>query len=133
MKYICTKEEIWNIDIKFKAWDLIFLYWDLGSWKTTLVSALINKILNKDIKIQSPTYIHYKKYDKIFHFDLYRLESYNDFVNIWWEEILDNESLISFIEWPEILEDNYKPAYIIRLEKLPQDLNKRSIVIEKLL
>ncbi|HBA44704.1 TPA: hypothetical protein DEG21_04545 [Patescibacteria group bacterium] len=43
----------------------------------------MNEILKIDEKIKSPTYIHYKKYlDHIYHFDLYKLESYDEFVNI---------------------------------------------------
>lgn len=53
----------------------------------------------------------------IFHFDLYRLQKYDEFFAIGGEEILDTPENISFIEWPEILEKYYKPTLEIFLRK----------------
>ena len=80
-------------------------------------------------KVQSPTYIHYKKLSEdIYHFDLYRLSSYEEFVNIWWEEILDSKQNTCFIEWPDLLEWKYEPDVIIRLDKTDNE-NERKIEV----
>lgn len=121
-------KDLKNIKIDIKKWDIVFLYWDLASWKTTLSSILISKILWKNIDVKSPTYNYYNKYDNIYHFDLYRLSNYDEFFAIWWEEILDNKENISIIEWPEILKSYYKPTYEIFLRKT-DDKNKRIIKI----
>jgi tRNA threonylcarbamoyladenosine biosynthesis protein TsaE len=77
---------------------------DLGAGKTTISKYIIQSLLGKEVAVKSPTYIYYNKYgENIYHFDLYRLQSYDDFVNIGGEEILDNPANICIIEWPEIL------------------------------
>ena len=69
--------------------------------------------------VKSPTYVYYNRYrDSIYHFDLYRLQSYEDFVNIGGEEILDNPENICIIEWPEILDRYYEPTIDIQLRKV---------------
>jgi tRNA threonylcarbamoyladenosine biosynthesis protein TsaE len=108
--------------------NIIFLYWDLRAWKTTLSKHIINNILWIKDDIRSPTYTYYNKYGKnIYHFDLYRLNSYDAFFAIGWEEILDNPDNICIIEWPEILEKYFKADIVIKLWKISE--NERSIDI----
>jgi len=112
-----TIESLKNIAIDIHAPAIVFLYWDLWSWKTTLSSLLIQRLLGKNREITSPTYVYYNKYGNIYHFDLYRLENYDQFISIGWEEILDNNSWVIFIEWPELLEKYYTPDIKIYLRK----------------
>lgn len=121
-------EDLKKINLNLKKWDIVFLYWDLASWKTTLSSILISKILWKNIKVKSPTYNYYNKYDFVYHFDLYRLNSYDEFFAVGGEDILDNKENISIIEWPELIKDYYNPKYEIYLERT-NDENKRLIKI----
>lgn len=119
-----------KINFKIKKWDIIFLYGDLWSWKTTIIKHIINNLFQIKAKITSPTYIHYKKISSnIYHFDLYRLQNYNEFINIWWEEILENKNNICFIEWPEIIENNYKANIKIYLKFIKNNENMREIKI----
>jgi len=128
---IYTIDKLAEINIDCKKWDKIYFYWDLWAGKTTLIKQLIGRLLWKETIITSPTYIHYKKYEKnIYHFDLYRLSEYEEFINIWWEEILDNEDNICFIEWPEIIENTYKPSVKIFLKKVDWKDDERDIIIE---
>jgi len=96
---------------------LIFLRWDLWSWKTTISKYIINTLLKKDVDVRSPTYTYYNKYDNIFHFDLYRLENYDEFFAIWGEDILDNNDGVIIIEWPELIEKYYEADIEIILTK----------------
>jgi len=128
MKKIYDLKNIGDIKLNLRPWTIVFLYWDLASGKTTLSKNIINSYFKKDKNVTSPTYTYYQKYDNIYHFDLYRLENYEEFVNIWWEEILDNPNNICLIEWPEILEKYYSPEIKIFLNKL-EDENKREIEI----
>lgn len=115
-------DEFDKLNLDIKSGDIIFLYWDLGSGKTTLSKYIINKILGFDNHIKSPTYIYYNKYwENVFHFDLYRLKDYSEFINIWAEEIVDNEENICIIEWPELIEKNYKPTISIKISKTEDD------------
>lgn len=127
---IYTLKDLEKIDLKLKPWYKIFLYWDLWAGKTTIIKYILKNILWDNINITSPTYIHYKKYDNnIYHFDLYRLENYDDFINIGWEEIVDNGQNICFIEWPQIIEEIFKPNIKIILNKVLDNENERDIEI----
>jgi tRNA threonylcarbamoyladenosine biosynthesis protein TsaE len=129
MKY--SLNDLLDIKISIKPGYKIFLYWDLGSGKTSFVRKILFSHFNITDNVTSPTYIHYKKYkDNVYHFDLYRLENYDDFVNIWWEEILENPDNISFIEWPEILEHTYKADVTVRFGKIEWDEDSREVTIE---
>lgn len=132
MKIKLDKYKSLSLDIN--KWDIVFLYWDLWAWKTTFIQNILNNQFKIDEKIKSPTYVHYKKYlENIYHFDLYRLESYDEFINIGSEEILDNKDNISFIEWPELIERFYEPKYRIYLKKIEWKDNEREIEIQKTL
>jgi tRNA threonylcarbamoyladenosine biosynthesis protein TsaE len=121
-----------KLKLKIKNWDIIFLYWDLWAGKTTFISYFISEIIGINEKVKSPTYIHYKKYlDHIYHFDLYKLENYDEFVNIGWEEIFDDKNNISFIEWPELIENIYSPTYKIYITKTETE-DEREVEILKL-
>ncbi len=134
-KYNIT--ELKNLKIDITKPSIIFLYGDLWAWKTTLSKHIINKILWYRWNVISPTYTYYNKIElrtdnwelgNIYHFDLYRLRDYNEFFSIWWEEILDNNTWIILIEWPEILEKYYKPDIIIKLKKTKNE-DEREIEI----
>ncbi|MCK9272339.1 tRNA (adenosine(37)-N6)-threonylcarbamoyltransferase complex ATPase subunit type 1 TsaE [Candidatus Gracilibacteria bacterium] len=121
-----------KLKLKIKNGDIIFLYGDLGAGKTTFISYFISEILGINEKVKSPTYIHYKKYlDHIYHFDLYKLENYDEFVNIGGEEIFDDKNNISFIEWPELIENVYSPTYKIYITKTETE-DEREVGIVKI-
>jgi tRNA threonylcarbamoyladenosine biosynthesis protein TsaE len=129
-KYIL--DDIKKIDIKINSWDIIFLYWDLAAWKTTISKHIINDILKINKDITSPTYTYYNKYGQnIYHFDLYRLSNYDEFFAIGWEEILDNKENISIIEWPEILKNYFTPTIEIYLRKTQNDFEREIEIIYK--
>lgn len=121
-------EDITSLKIAINKGNLIFLYWDLRAWKTTLSKHIINDILWINEEVRSPTYTYYNKYrENIYHFDLYRLKNYDEFFAIGWEEILDNPDNICIVEWPEILEKYFKADIVIKLWKISD--NERSIDI----
>lgn len=127
-KKIYSLKNIGDIKLNLKPWTIVFLYWDLASGKTTLAKNIINSYFNTDKSVTSPTYTYYQKYDNIYHFDLYRLNNFEEFINIWWEEILDNPNNICIIEWPEIIEKYYQADIKIYLSKTSKD-NEREIEI----
>ncbi len=135
-KYILP--EINKIKISLNKEDIIFLKWDLWAWKTTISKFIINILLWVKDRVTSPTYTYYNKYKwtlnwkniDIYHFDLYRLSNYLEFFNIWAEEILDNNNGIILIEWPEIIENYYKPDLEIKLYKTENE-QMREIEIKR--
>ena len=84
----------------------IFMVGDLGSGKTTFTKGL-GAGLGFSNKVQSPTYPILNEYSHrnnfIYHFDLYRLKSISEFLEIGGIEYLSNTNGICIIEWPELI------------------------------
>ena len=119
-----------DLKIEIKKPCLIFLRWDLWAGKTTLAKHILNDILWIEGEVTSPTYTYYNKYLDNYHFDLYRINNYDEFFAIWWEEILDNNSWVILVEWPEIIEKYYSPDLEIILKKT-ENSEEREIKIIK--
>jgi len=85
----------------------IFLIGDLGSGKTTFTKGFA-KGLGFSNKVQSPTYPILNEYSNsgnfIYHFDLYRLKSISEFLEIGGIEYLSSKKGICIIEWPELID-----------------------------
>lgn len=122
MKQIYSLKEINSLKIDIIKPCVIFLKGDLWAGKTTFSKYIIWEILWVTEDITSPTFTYYNKYKSdIYHFDLYRLQKYDEFFAIWWEEILDNNTWVILIEWPEIIESYYQPDITIILNKAEKD------------
>ncbi len=100
--------------IDFAGKETIWLFnGNLGAGKTTLIG-YICKALGVTEDIQSPTFSivneHLCDHSKIYHFDCYRLETYEEALDFGMEEYLDSGHLC-LIEWPdrieELLPDNH--------------------------
>ena len=107
-----SSEETFNFAKKFaksiEYGSIILLIGDLGSGKTTF-SKGFSKGLGFDDVISSPTYPILNEYFSndhyLYHFDLYRLKSIGEFLEIGGLEYLDNKKAITLIEWPELIKD----------------------------
>lgn len=84
--------------------DVIALYGDLGTGKTTLARALIQALTDETTEVPSPTYTLVQTYQsdrfEIWHFDLYRIEDPEEIRELGMEETVDG---LVLIEWPEKL------------------------------
>lgn len=111
------------------AGDVVALYGGLGAGKTTLTRGLITALCGSETEVPSPTYTLVQTYDgpacPIFHFDLYRLESPDDLVELGWDE---TQSGIALVEWPEHAGDRL-PAWRLDLRLTP-DGNGRKVELE---
>ena len=100
---------------------LIAFRGDLGAGKTTLIKALIRSL---GIRSQgsSPSFSLVNLYEneqvRVYHCDLYRLESYEEALDIGLEDYLADEDSWCFIEWPEIVEFLLpRPYQLIKLRQ----------------
>jgi len=85
--------------------DVLALIGDLGGGKTTFVKGMASYFKVKE-EIQSPTFNLIKEYNlkrnglkKLYHMDMYRLESPEEVKNLGLFEIFDDFNGISVIEW----------------------------------
>ena len=84
-------------DVRFFA-----LQGDLGAGKTALVKAFTKHLAIED-EVSSPTFSLVNEYGNppcVYHFDLYRLATLQDILQIGFEDYLDSGHYC-FIEWPE--------------------------------
>jgi tRNA threonylcarbamoyl adenosine modification protein YjeE len=108
-------------------------YGDLGAGKSTFCRHFIQTFMDDfELIVPSPTFTlvqEYVKDDKtIYHFDLYRLESGEDLIELNFEELLMNG--ICLIEWPERAQD-FLPEKRIDIYIQKEDEKYRTITIEK--
>lgn len=102
---------------KLKDGDVIALYGDLGSGKTQIAKGICSAFGVTDT-VNSPTFIVVNEYIsqskiKIFHFDLFRMKSEDDVINIGFDDYMKNRGII-LIEWPEHIE-RLLPADTIKI------------------
>jgi len=85
--------------------DMVALRGDLGSGKTALVRALVRAQLGPGAEVPSPTFTLVQTYDLpvgiLWHFDLYRIESPDEVVELDWDEA--RAAGIVMVEWPDRL------------------------------
>ena len=89
--------------INLKAPLVIMLSGDLGTGKTTLVRALINR-LSPGTRVKSPTYTLIESYPladfNVQHMDLYRLQSPDELHALGMDDLVTEDAVV-IIEWPE--------------------------------
>lgn len=109
--------------------ELFFVFYgEMGSGKTTLISALC-ACLGTDDAVASPTYAVVNEYalpetsshSRIYHMDLYRLESLDEAYDIGIEDYLTDDDAVFCIEWPELIEPLLPEHFVkVHLEKVSQ-------------
>lgn len=102
--------------------DIYAFQGSLGAGKTTLVRELLRCYGVTASMITSPTFTYMQQYRissgaTLYHFDLYRLATLQDFVSAGFDEYLYRKNSWCFIEWPEIIESLlYKRVCHVLLE-----------------
>ena len=104
-KNICETERIGEeIGKKLKGTEVIALYGGLGMGKTALTRGIAKGAGGGDC-VSSPTFAIVNEYRgrfKIYHFDMYRIDGWDDLYSIGFFDYLENGVLI--IEWSENIE-----------------------------
>jgi len=94
--------------------DIVCLFGNLGSGKTTFVKGVAKGLKIDPDKVNSPTFVLLNIYDgtpPLYHFDLYRIEQDSDIAAIGCEEFMYGDG-VSIIEWAEHLKENTPKNYL---------------------
>lgn len=96
-----------------KPKDILALFGNLGSGKTTFVKGIAQGLGMKEKEVNSPSFIIIKIYKSkipIYHFDFYRIKRIKDILNLGCEEFFEVDG-ISIVEWADrlgmLLPENY--------------------------
>lgn len=106
----------------------------LGAGKTTIIRELL-RLWGIERGVTSPTFTYMNQYiaadgSKIFHFDLYRLATIDEFINLGFDEYLYQDNTIVLIEWPEIITSLLTHSVChIQLDYDSEDSQKRTIKV----
>lgn len=115
-----------------KGDEIIAFYGDLGAGKTTFTRGIAKYFHTKE-DVSSPTYAIAHEYEgdrfKIYHFDMYRITSYEDLESTGFFDYIGKGLII--IEWSENVEQ-FLPENIIKVDikKNPDEETQRIIDIE---
>lgn len=105
-----------------RAGDVIALHGTLGMGKSVFCRAFIRALTTPDEEVPSPTFTLVQIYDtdaaELYHFDMYRLETPDDCLELGIEEAFSDG--ISLIEWPSKI-GTYLPWNCLNIEIAPGD------------
>jgi len=116
---------------RLKAPVLVLLTGDLGTGKTTLTKGLVSGLGAADENdVTSPTFtlVHvYGRQAKVYHADLYRIESLHDFETLGLEDVFAAPA-VAILEWSEKFPlPSPWPMVRVRLEHLGGDCRRISV------
>ena len=107
--YCQTIQELPEVTKKIISYGTEYSIWvlkgDLGAGKTTFIQEVARQMNVMD-NISSPSYALINEYithqqEKIYHFDLFRVKSISEVLDLGFDEYLETGSRC-FIEWPEL-------------------------------
>ena len=127
---------------ELRSGDVVMLTGDLGAGKTTFVQGLASA-LGIDAPVTSPTFTlvnHYSGRIGLIHADLYRLQSYQEVIDLGIEELLDGfgisegsddeMAVVGAIEWGEALMPVFRGEYFVVTFSFGREVEERLITIE---
>ena len=111
---------------------LVLLFGELGSGKTTLTKGIVSGLgaaAEEEVTSPSFTLVHvYGGEAKVYHADLYRIESLRDFESLGLEDVFSTPAVV-ILEWPERFPlRTLWPQVRIRLEHLGGDARRISVL-----
>jgi len=108
---------------------IVALHGDLGAGKTTLAKGIIAELTGvPPEEVQSPTFTLMSLYEGpclVYHFDLYRLESPEEFIARGFVDFFESDG-ICIIEWPDHIE-SLLPSQTIHITLTHVDESARRI------
>ncbi len=111
---------------------LVLLTGDLGTGKTTLTKGIVSGLgAAAEDDVTSPTFtlVHvYGKAAKVYHADLYRIETFHDFETLGMEDMFASPTVV-ILEWSERFPlPSPWPQFRLRLEHLGGDSRRITVL-----
>lgn len=111
---------------------IVAFFGELGSGKTTLIKGIAKHLNFSHDDVNSPTFTYLNIYPAkypIYHFDLYRLKTLDQFINMGFEDYFFQNG-ICLIEWADLVYSILPPSTIkVRLSSLSTSQRKVEIEI----
>lgn len=108
-----TKQIACNLGKTLSDGDVVAMFGGMGMGKTAFTHGLALGLGIDDKQVSSPTFALVHEYGdktKLYHFDMYRIESWDDLYSTGFFDYLDSKGIIA-VEWSEniinALPDNY--------------------------
>lgn len=102
---------------QLKKNDVVVLTGNLGSGKTFFVRSILSQLGFEEVS--SPTFAIVNEYStvpKIYHFDFYRIEKINELLQIGFQDYLNDDEAITFIEWGELYSELLpRKKYVVKI------------------
>ncbi len=115
---------------KLQGGEVIAFTGGMGMGKTAFTNGILNALGAKDI-VSSPTFILMNEYEsrlKVYHFDMYRILSWEDLYSTGFFDYLDGDGVL-IIEWSENVSEAI-PENAVRIDiSLGENENERIIRI----
>ncbi len=127
LKYVAQK--LIEVAQHKKIWAF---YGEMGYGKTTLIAEIV-KQLDSVMDASSPTFAIINEYptkngSSLFHFDFYRLNKFQELIEIGFEDYL-NLGKYCFIEWPEIAKPILDEYDILKIHLKQNENGNRFILV----
>jgi tRNA threonylcarbamoyladenosine biosynthesis protein TsaE len=110
---------------------LIYLEGDLGAGKTHLTKGIAS-VLGIQEDITSPTFTLINEYVtekiKLYHLDLYRLDSLNQVLNLGVEDFIDTDKSVVIMEWSDKLNGYKLSDRLIEIKLLHEEVGRQIII-----
>ena len=122
--------------------DVVAIQAPMGTGKTTFTAALAALLGASDVA-SSPTFALCQEYPvedqsggseqrTIRHLDLYRIQHVSELHGLGWEEMMEDRSAITLVEWPERAADHFpERAKLLRIERQPDGLRLASLWVRE--
>jgi tRNA threonylcarbamoyladenosine biosynthesis protein TsaE len=131
-----SEKETAGIAEKFAArlngGEIIVLNGELGAGKTFFIKSALKSFGIKNVS--SPTFALVNEYTgkfKIYHFDFYRINDINELYDIGFDDYINNEEALVFIEWGNLF-SQILPRKRIEIEIKVTDEFSREIAIKNI-
>ena len=126
-----TRKVGFELGQKLPRGSIVCFFGNLAAGKTTFIKGLVEGASGfSQEQVNSPTFVYLNIYEgnkTIYHFDLYRLDSSDQFIGMGFDEYLFADG-ISCIEWSEKIE-SLIPPNTLRIEMSHLGENQRRIEI----